>query len=307
MIDRSLKLTALAALAAGLLVIAPPARAAAPSATTYYEAAIAAMQRLPEPRAAIFTTQFHSNALAYFLTTTKGGYTILEVEWGGNVAALGNERYRTWMRARSDRTLNVDAKGKHYYSTSPVYVPTWPGAYDFLRYGWGGKGSPNKTVHPTVPPPPGLKTIAVVSAISPGAYHIADRGAALCPDGSAGHALHLTALYDPAIHTLSRVIIDAKTMRICSLRFNIHESMVAVALGGYVQMNFGEVGDYWMVRTSKIEMAIHALGIQVKHGSATIAYSAMTFPPSIPRSLVTPPSPSPSPRASPRASPTASP
>ena len=309
MTDRPLRTIALAALAAALLALAAPARAATPSATTYYEAAIAAMQRLPEPPAAIFTTTFHSNGLSFSLGPLTNGSTAIDVTWGGNIAELGQQRYRTWMRARGDRTLNVDAKGKRYYSTSPVFVPTWPGAYDFLRYGWGGKPAPSKPLHPIATPPPGLKTIAVVSAISPGAYRIEDRGAVLCPDGSPGHALHLTALYDPSVHTLSRVVIDTKTMRICSLRFNIFETIVAVSLGGYVQMNFGDVGNYWVVRNSKIEVAIHTFGIQVKHGDATIAYTAMKFPTSIPLSMVTPPKPSasPSPGASPTASPTASP
>ncbi|MGC8486206.1 MAG: hypothetical protein ACP5O6_11350, partial [Candidatus Baltobacteraceae bacterium] len=291
MIDRPLRTTALVALAAALLAPALPARAAAPSATTYYEAAIAAMQRLPEPPAAIFTTTFHSQGLAFGLGPLGNGSTAIFVNWGGDMAKLGQQRYRTWMRARGDRTLNVDAKGTRYYSTSPVFVPTWPGAYDFLRYGWDGKPAPSKPLHPIATPPPGLKTIAVVSAISPGAYRIEDRGAALCPDGSPGHALHLTALYDPSVHTLSQVVIDAKTMRICSLRFNIFATLVALSLGGYVQMNFGEVGKYWIVRNSKIEIAIHTFAIQVKHGSATIAYTAMNFPKSIPFSMVTPPTP----------------
>ena len=291
------------------LVGALPARAATPSASAYYEAAIAAMQRLPEPPAATFTTTFHSNGLSFSLGPLTNGSTAIYVTWGGNIAELGQQRYRTWMRAHGDRTLNVDAKGKRYYSTSPVFVPTWPGAYDFLRYGWDGKPATSKALHPIATPPPGLKTIAVVSAISPGAYRIDDRGAALCPDGSPGHALHLTALYDPSVHTLSRVVIDTKTMRICSLRFNIFETIVAVSLGGYVQMNFGDVGNYWVVRSSKIEIAIHTFGIQVKRGDATIAYTAMKFPTSIPLSMVTPPkpSPSPSPGASLGASPTASP
>jgi len=296
-------------LAPCLLFGALPARAAVPSATAYYEAAIAAMKRLPEPPAAIFTTKFDSQGLAFSLGPSSDGRTAIYVTWGGNIAELGQQSYRTGMRASGNLTLNVDAKGRRYYSASPLFVPTWPGAYDFLRYGWEGKPSPSKALHPTATPPPGLKTIAIVSALSPGAYRIDDGGAALCPDGSPGHALHLTALFDPSIHTLSRVVVDAKTMRICSLRFNIFETIVAVSFGGYVQMNFGDVGNYWMVRQSKIEIAIHTFGLQIKHGSATIAYSAMKFPASIPLSLVTPPSPtpSPSPVASPVAAPTASP
>ncbi len=280
-----------------------PARSAVPSATAYYEAAIATMERLPEPPAAIFTTAFSSHGLAFSFGPSSDGRTAIYVTWGGNTASLGDRRYRTWMRANGDFTLNVDAKKKRYYSSSPVFVPTWPGAYDFLRFGWDGKPSAPKTLRPVATPPSGLKTIAVVSALSPGAYHIADGGAALCPDGSPGHVLRLTARYEPTVHTLSRVVIDPSDMRVCSMRFNIFETIVAVSLGGYVQMNFGQSGPYWMVRNSKIAIAIHTFGIQVKHGDATIAYSAMKFPASIPLALVTPPTPAPSPSPSPKASP----
>ena len=280
-----------------------PALNAAPSATAYYEAAIATMERLPEPPAAIFTTAFSSQGLAFSFGPLSDGRTAIYVTWGGDTASLGDQRYRTWMRANGDLTLNVDKKKKRYYSSSPVFVPTWSGAYDFLRYGWNGKAPAPKTLRPVATPPPGLKTSAVVSALSPGAYHIADGGAALCPDGSPGHALRLTARYDPTVHTLSRVVIDPSTMRVCSMRFNIFETIVAVSLGGYVQMNFGQSGPYWMVRNSKIVIAIHTFGLQIKHGSATIAYSAMKFPASIPLALVTPPTPAPSPSPSPKASP----
>jgi len=308
MIEAFLKRTAILLLVALLSILEfSPVRAAAPSATAYYEAAIAAMKRLPEPPAAIFTTKFDSQGLAFSLWPSSDGRTAIYATWGGSTASLGRQSYRTWMRAKGDLTLNVDAKGKRYYSASPIFVPTWPGAYDFLRYGWDGKKPVAKALHPLATPPPGLKTIAVVSAISPGAYYIADGGAALCPDGSRGHALRLTARFDPTVHTLSRVVIDPSSMRICSLRFNIFETIVAVSLGGYVQMNFGQEGPYWIVRNSKIAIAIHTFGLQIKHGSATIAYSAMKFPASIPLALVTPPTPAPSPSPAPSASSTASP
>uniref|UniRef100_E6Q6L3 Uncharacterized protein n=1 Tax=mine drainage metagenome TaxID=410659 RepID=E6Q6L3_9ZZZZ len=257
-----------------------------PSATAYYKAAIVAMQRLPEPVDLTYTTHFVNSGIHFGLFHAADHKVGLGFTIAPGVAANGSVSYKTWTSLPAGSTLAVSASGKRYLSHSPLFVPTWSGVFNLIRYGWSGPPRVNAPATAAAASlPVGMKTIAVVSAIGTGAYRVEDRGAAICPGGAPGHALHLVPIFDPAEHHLSDVVIDTNNMRFCSMRFGINASIVALGVIGYLDVHFASAGKYWLVHDTHMVLSLRSFGIQLKHGATTISYPKMKFTTSFPRDL----------------------
>ena len=266
-----------AALAAALLCtgIAPPARAAAvPSAAQYYRDALAIMERQPIPPYLTFQTK---------------------ISLHGHPPTLDDYRLRTADGRESSREL---PRGKWVTGQGGGLDPTWLGVSKIVRYGLDmaqaqgtAQGSAPKS---SAKVPPGLKTIAIVTAVAPHDYLITDRGAAICPNGAPGHALHFEAIRNKQRRLLTHVVIETATGRFCEMRFSVADSLVAVGVSGYLALHFGESADYWLVHDARFVIGFRSFGLQVSQLTAWIAFQNVAAPTTLPAADFAP-SPSPSP------------
>ena len=271
------------------------ASAAPPSATTYYERAVAAMQALPQLPDITYTIVANSENGTISIHPAKGGGIAFTVGPGPN----NTQRVSAAYRAVDEKVALTFPGGKHGVGHVGILTPSWEGAYAFMHRGFlGAPKTPTPGLTPTpnlsASPLPTLPTIVVVRAFGSGFYRVTDNGAASCPSGAPGHALHLIARSDPQAHPLTDVIVDLHTMRFCAMRFAVNQSFGGVFGGtGFIQLNFASAGKYWIERHVLVDIEARALGIALKHIVLRFAYSAVAFPQSLPASLfaTSPPQP----------------
>ena len=254
----------------------PYARAdAPPSAARYYRDALAIMERQPVPPYLTFRT-------------------ILSLH--GHPPTIDAYKLRTKDGSEISREL---PHGK-WESEKDGLDPTWLGVSKIVQYGLDmAQAQSSSTQKPTTPAknlPQGLKTIAIVTAVAPDDYRISDRGAALCPNGAPGHALHLEALRNKERRLLTHVVIESATGRFCEMRFSVADSLIAVGVSGYLALHFGESADYWLVHDARFVIGFRTFGMQVSQLTVGVAFRKVAAPAVIP-AVEFAPGPSPSPAA----------
>uniref|UniRef100_E6Q678 Uncharacterized protein n=1 Tax=mine drainage metagenome TaxID=410659 RepID=E6Q678_9ZZZZ len=243
--------------------VVPYARAdAPPSAAQYYRDALAIMQRQPVPPYLTFRTVLslhgHPPQLTEFRLRTKDGSEISR-----------DLPHGKWEREQG----GLD--------------PTWLGVSKLVQYGLDMAQAQNSNAAHSSPPPTsamphGLKTIAIVTAIAPHDYRISDRGAALCPNGAPGHALHLQAIRNKERRLLTHVVIESATGRFCEMRFSVADSLVAVGISGYLALHFGESANYWLVHDARFVIGFRTFGLQVSQITLGVGFRDVTAPATIP-------------------------
>jgi|GEM_PF-2234467 len=241
----------------------PRARAAAPpSAAQYYRDALAIMQRQPVPPYLTFQTR---------------------ITLHGHPPTLDDYRLRTKDGSEISREL---PHGTWERDTGGGLDPTWLGVSKLVQYGLDMAQAQNSNATHRAPPasamPHGLKTIAIVTAVAPDDYRISDRGAALCPNGAPGHALHLQAIRNKERRLLTHVVIESATGRFCEMRFSVADSLVAVGVSGYLALHFGESADYWLVQDARIAIGFRTFGLQVSQLTIGVGFRNVTAPAMIP-------------------------
>lgn len=264
------------ALALGLSAMPLPASAQELSAPEQYVRALAAMQALPQPPYVTFESNFSAPDMRINLAPYDG-YGTLYLSIG---AGASSAMWRTDYRPAERRIVLETGNGTKLLALSPIFNPTWQGAYDWVRYGL--QGAPARRPTEAVPQPPGtaqLKTIAIVSALSPGAYYVEDAGAQACPGGEPGRHLHLKPRFDPANHPLSDVVVDSKSERFCSMRFTLQSSGLVYAMNGWMELHFGQVGAYWLVTGGNGNIGMQFFGQQYKSSPIAFSYSNLAFEP----------------------------
>jgi hypothetical protein len=196
---------------------------------------------------------------------------------GMNSAASWQATYR----AADDESTVTRSDAPPLRTTTPLFDPTWRGAYDWMRYGLqGAPPSPSTATSAPSAAPEALPVPAIgrVVALGTGAYRVSDAGEAPCPGGTAGRRLHLVPWRDPAAHPLTDVIVDAQSMRFCWMRFNYGQTG-ALAMTGSFELRLGPVADYWAVTSGSAEFTLRMLGIGTKHIHLTFAYDDLRFSP----------------------------
>ena len=254
--------------------IASPAGAATPpSAAQYYRDALAIMERQPTPPFLTFQTM---------------------ITLHGHPPTWDIYRLRTSDGSESSREL---PHGKWETETSGGIDPTWLGVSKIVRYGLDIAQAQNASNAPpknAAKMPPGLKTIAIVTAVAPHDYRITDRGAAICPNGAPGHALHFEAIRNKQRRLLTHVVIESATGRFCEMRFSFAGSLVAVGVSGYLALHFGESADYWLVRDARFVIGFRSFGLQVSQLTVGLAFQHVAAPATLPTVDFAPiPSPAP--------------
>ncbi|HTX59385.1 MAG TPA: hypothetical protein VMH02_06855 [Verrucomicrobiae bacterium] len=264
-------------LACTLTAAAPRAAQSPPSAQDFYVAAIRAMGNLPEPRYVSYTLTSQSDGLTVYLRPIDG------LVWLAIEAGTQPQQWVMLHRTNDFATRILDKDGKVYVSGRSFFDPTWYGTFRALRDGMLGTqddAAPLPAAATPLPETTPIPTIAVVRVMGPAAYNVFDRGAAACPNGDPGHALHLSPKKRAdGAHQLSDAIVDLRTMRFCMLRFGYG---FGFGFDGIVEQHYADVGGYWMVTGGVIDGTLRAFGISTHHGMWRYRLTGMTFPSALP-------------------------
>lgn len=253
-----------------------------PTPAQYYTRALQTMNALPQPAQLTYNLDLEisgAGASTACWHDSQQQYTVLEVGWG---RAMKHDLHLggRYTLATDSGALRLQ-DGTYCRARASLLKPVWPAVHDWMRYGFDGPPPSAKTQpQPVQPVMQNIPTIASVTAVSPGAYRISDAGSALCPGGTAGHALHLVARSDPDAHPLTDVIVETSTMRFCSMRFRLISATVAgTGAKGDAVLDFGENAGFWTVTHSDTVLSLRMLGISLKHFSLDVSYSDFAYIP----------------------------
>lgn len=256
---------------------APPVAATEPSAQAFYATAVATMDRVLQPPYVTYELQGQSNNNVHVGLQTVGGKVWLQFK-GSSGPTDWSVKHRT--QDYESEVVDASDYGARYVSARPFFDPTWFGAFRALRDGMVGYQNPDPQrdaltiAEPTPPPNDSLHTIAAVSVIGPSIYAVQDRGAATCPNGDPGHALHLVARRRDPRDQLSDVTVDLKSMRFCTIRFRWN-TLLSTLL---VEQHYADVSGYWIVTDGSLEGSSHLLGLKIGHFIWNYRLNNMTFP-----------------------------
>jgi hypothetical protein len=247
-----------------------------PSAEQYYSRAIEAMRDLPQPNFATYDVQLHVTGTAFSITRQSDG----KAQIGLTMNTRGAKPDTSFPGAyrKSDDLTSVETPQGWGIIRSPLFDPTWNGVDDWIRYGLNGR--PNSVTVPPSPTPArsGLRVIAAVRAMGVAFYDVRDGGAATCANGDPAHRVHLIAWKDPLDHPLTDAVIDERMNRLCFMRFEMRQSVVAVGYTNTIELNIADVDGESLVRSGTIELILRAMGIGVKRVTLTFAYDHVAFP-----------------------------
>ncbi len=258
-----------------LAAIVLAAQSDSPSET--YVRALQTMQSLPQPQFVTYRSHFSAPAMRLYLAPWNG-YATLYLSIRSDQASLVS--WQTSYTGAANRIVLQTPYGQRLIAISPLFNPTWRGAYDWLRFGLQGE---SPAAQPGLPQPQsangGLKTIAAVTAVSPGAYDIQDEGPQQCPDGSSGTHLHLVARALPSEHPLTDVVVENDSSRFCSMRFSIGSAGLVYTMSGFIELHFGGVGKYWLVTNGAGDVAMQMFGTPYTHSPLFFSYTNAEFVP----------------------------
>jgi hypothetical protein len=269
-----------------VLTAGPNCLAAAdpPSAREFYVQAIAAMSALSQPPYVTYRMEGSAEGFQVGLTTI-GGQVWLNIR-PGSTSDRWTLRHRTYDYQSEIVSLS---DGRRLVTQRSFFDPTWYGAYRALRLGMlysQDPAEPRPSPGVATPAPdPTLKTIGAIKVIGPAIYDVHDRGAAPCPNGDPGRALHFTSRIRDSQHQLSDVIVELRSMRFCMMRFG-----TAAALGfhGIVEQHYGDVGGYWMQTDGVLDGTLRVFGVSTHHGVWRYRLLEMQFPTSLPAETFAP-------------------
>ncbi|MGC2129440.1 MAG: hypothetical protein WA629_05005 [Candidatus Aquilonibacter sp.] len=247
---------------------------APPSAEQYYIRAIEAMRNVPQPTFATYDVYVHVTGLGFFLTREPDGKASINLTLsGGKPDASFPAAYR-----KSDDLTSVETPQGWGVIRSPIFDPTWHGVDDWIRYGFNGR--PDSVTAPPLPTPDtnGLPVIAAVRVMGVAFYDVSDGGSATCANGDSAHRVHLIARKDPLDHPLTDAVIDTRTNRLCRVRFEMRQSVVAAGYTFTTELDIADVNGESLVRGGKMDFVGRALGIGIKSVRITFAYDHFAFP-----------------------------
>lgn len=254
--------------------------------SSLYHQALTTMRQLPQPSKVAFTANLTATGMRMALVRVGGPNS----DCGGLELGFGTTRQLTptvaWtgLYTSSDDVTHISDSGQTFIVTSPMYDPTWQGAYDWLRFGFQGTVLPRTCSEravlaapiPLVTPASTLPEIATVTVFAPSAYVITDAGPATCSDGAPGRHLHFVARADPANHPLTDVVVDSES-RFCSMRFNTGAASF-MSMTGSFELHFAKIGPYWLVQSGTAAFTMRTFGIVTKNANVAFSYSNFSFP-----------------------------
>jgi hypothetical protein len=281
-------LVVLACLPAPVMAQTPfpsPAPSASAQAQALYSATVEAMDHVPQPAFVSYTLEGQSDGIHVALNTIR------HQVWLDFQSGMGSNTWIVKHRTQDYKSEVVDGPGgPRYVSERSFFDPTWFGAYRALRdgmLGYQNVAPPRQSLTVAAPVPtsdPQLKTIASVSVMGPGIYIVTDRGPAVCANGDAGHALHLTPRRRDPRRQLTDVVVDLRSMRFCTVRF----TWSAWSFTSIVEQRYANVGGYWIVSDGSIDGTFRTFGIATHHFVWTYRLTGVSFPQEMPASTFVP-------------------
>jgi hypothetical protein len=252
-------LTAFALAATLCLFVSPAAFADPPTADEQlYSTAVATMRALPEPAYVTFVANVTGEGLNTIDVVNDHGSALIRLGIGNSIAEP-SAAWPTSYRTRDDLASIVDKPQSRLLTHSPLFSPTWTGAYDWMRYGLNGRPDvPDPSPQPSTSPDPNLKVIGIVSVIGSAFYRITAANPMRCPSGSPGRHLHLEPRNNPAIHPLTDVTIDLASTRFCSMRFRLAVTGTGslTRVNGFEELHFSAASGYWVTTNGDADIAI---------------------------------------------------
>jgi hypothetical protein len=270
-------------LAAAIFVLGQTLPAGAdqpPSAEQYYAHAIQTMRDLPQPNFATYIVQLQVTGSDFILTRQPNGKAEIRLTLSSR-RGKSDLVFPAAYRKNDDLTAVKTPEGSWGTIRSPLFNPTWNGVADWIRYGLNGRpDSATATPSPT-PAPNNLPVIGAVRAMGVAFYDVSDAGTATCANGDSAHRVHLIARNNPLDHPLTDAVIDERTNRLCFVRFEMRQSVVAVGYTNTIELNIADVNGESLVRNGTIQFTLRAMGFGVRRVTMTFAYNKVEFPASL--------------------------
>lgn len=268
-------LCAVAILVLGL--VRPAAADPPPLAEQYYARAIQTMRDLPQPNFATYDVRLQITGSDFILARKPNGKAEIRLNLSSR-HGTSDVVFPAAYRRIDDLTAVRTPEGSWGTIRSPLFNPTWNGVADWIRYGFNGRPDSAPATPSPTPAADNLAIIGAVRAMRVSFYDVSDAGTASCANGDPAHRVHLVAKSDPLDHPLTDAVIDERTNRLCFVRFQMRQSVVAVGYNTTIELNIADVNGESIVRSGTIELTLRAMGFGMKHVTMRFAYTTIEFP-----------------------------
>jgi len=220
------------------------------AAALLYSRSLHVMDGLRQPRFLAYRMESSSDGLEIDLWADHNGLVWLRGHDGSAPDAWAI-RHRTF--DYMNEIVHV-SDGHRFVSARAVFDPTWYGAVRAIRLGMFLSEQPVAAPRESTEQAgnTGLKPIGSVSVMGPAVYDVEDRGAASCPSGRPGHALHFTSREKNYLHQLSDVVVETGSGRFCVVTF-LARGAGAVVTSGTFEEHYAEVNGYWVQTDGVLE------------------------------------------------------
>ena len=253
------------------------------AAALLYARSLHVMDGLRQPRYLAYRLESSSDGLHFDLWTDRSGLVWLRGHDGSTTDAW-TFRHRTF--DYMSEIVHV-SDGRRFVSARAVFDPTWYGAVRAMRLGMFLDSQPPAAPreHTEQARDTALKAIGSVSVMGPAVYNVEDRGAASCPNGQQGHALHFTSREKNQLHQLSDVVIEVSSARFCVVTFLARGAGTVVTSGSFEQ-HYADVNGYWLQTDGVIDGTWQSsLLSRKRHGVWHYRLVDMSFPENLPSEI----------------------
>lgn len=251
-----------------------------PTLEAFYAAAVGQMDRITQPPFVRYELHGESDNIHIGLITS--GHKVWLNFQHGSAPADWSVQHRT---PDFKSEVRVGGTDERYVSERPLFDPTWFGSFRALREGMLGYQNDDAARNglaitgPAHPSNAAMPTIASVTAIGPAIYAVQDKGAAECPNGDPGRALHLVPRQHDPRKQLSDAIVDLRSMRFCSIRYGFSGELWFT---GFIEQHYASVHGYWIETDGFLDGTLRIFGIKTHHFVWKYRLNDLTFPDTIP-------------------------
>jgi hypothetical protein len=243
-----------------------------------YNETLNVMAALPQPADINFTASVSIRGAGIRMNRDKdvGGLQI-----GAGRSFKPNISWAATFRTSDGSAVVHAADGATLRVRSPLFKPTWKTATIWARYGFRGQVEATPApVAATPEPAPGADTTQVIGRIqslASSGYRIEDGAPEQCANNARPtRHLHFTPLLAAATHPLTDIVIDDESKRVCEMRFRV-ATVSSLTVTGYVRIDFGDRGGYWIVTGGGGDYVLRFFGIGVKHAAMSFDILSPTF------------------------------
>lgn len=260
-----------------LHVICLAATLESPSAEEFYTQAVAQMNRIVQPSSAAYSVTFDAQGANVSVKPNADGAAVVNISTDG--AGTPHAQFEAVYHQETPGVAITTTQGEHATASSPAFVPFWSGIYAWLRFGLHGAPVTAASASPDPQATGAPPVIAVVASFGTGNYRAEDAGEAPCPNGDAGHRVHLTARNDSTHHPLTDATIDIKTGAFCTLRFTVPLTVsgFGASARGIAELELGESNGYSVVEREHFVASFRRFGIHVGDVTLDIGFTNFQF------------------------------